>query len=197
MNEQQFRDHLIESDHKSIDSRISRWKRLTPAVYSALPKLLFPYLAEAVDMFIRGHFIGAILMTAAILEITLKNELTRLNIYTETKAVKTCLKDLIEKSYAVAILNEAQYQKSLKLNDQRNALIHVKHKELNNIANIRYEKWGLAELELDAGLYLTSTWNDGIEKDAEEFLKLTRDITANLFGSEKYKGNEYIPSNNL
>lgn len=47
MDEQQFRAHLIESDRKSIDSRINRWKRLTPAVYSALPKLLFLYLAEA------------------------------------------------------------------------------------------------------------------------------------------------------
>ncbi len=51
------------------------------------------------------------------------------------------------------------------------------------MARKRYEEWGLDLAALDAGLYLHTPWNGGIDREAERFLSWTRDLTVRLCGA--------------
>lgn len=183
MDEQEYRSKLIEWDAKSLDKRVERWKRLVPATYSVeLPNLIWDFLVEADDMFIRGHFIGVILLCAAILELLLADQLMQKG-YTSARIRKLKFEGMTKECESISIIKTCEANEIDQIRKFRNMIIHADAGKLNEMARKRYEEWGLDLAALDAGLYLHTPWNGGIDRDAERFLSWTRDITVRLYGA--------------
>jgi len=76
MDEQEYRAKISTSDAASLDKRVKRWKQLVPSTFDVtLPNLVWYYLTEADEMFIGGRFIGVVLLSAAIVELVLADQL--------------------------------------------------------------------------------------------------------------------------
>ena len=183
MDVQEYRSRLVEWDAKSLDKRVERWKRLVPATYSVkLPNLIWDLIVEADDMFIRGHFIGVILLCAAILELLLADQLTQKG-YTRARIRKLKLEGMTKECASMSIIETCEAKEIGRIRRFRNMIIHADAGKLKEMAKKRYEEWGLDLAGLDAGLYLHTPWDGGIDRDAERFLSWTRDITVRLYGA--------------
>ena len=76
MNEEEFRKHQENRDQKTLDGKVKRWKQIRPATYGQLlPKLMWEYVTTADEMFIDGHFLGVVLLCAAVMELLLTDQL--------------------------------------------------------------------------------------------------------------------------
>ena len=185
MDEQEYRAKLIERDKASQDKRVERWKQFMPVTYNVtLPNLAWCYLTEADDMFIRGHFMGVILLCAGIMELVLGAQLKSRTQMTQDEVKRFGLEQMVILGHRLGILDDIEARGIDKLKKLRNALIHVNIDRLNQMARRRYEECGLATYDLDAGLFLKTAWGIGIDQDAPTYLKLTRDLTVKFYGAQ-------------
>jgi len=185
MDEKEFRDKLIEWDKASLDRRVERWKQLVPATYDVtLPSLAWYYIVEADDMFIRGHFIGVILLCAAIAELILADQIRSKSQMTEREAERFGLEQLVILGHRLDILNDKETGQLNELRRLRNDLIHSKAEKLAKMARKRYRVSGLDASHLDAGFYLQPIWEGGIDQDALRHLQLVRDLTVKFYGAK-------------
>lgn len=185
MDEQEFRAKLCEWDEASKDERVKRWKQLVPATYNVtLPNLVWYYITEADDLFIKGHFIGVILLCAGIIELVLSDQIKVRKKLTKRKIERLGLQQMTNLSLELRVLNAKEAEQIQNLGKLRNALIHGKMGKLNEMAHKRYKDWGLNTSGLDAGLFLKPVWEGGIDQDALDHLRLTRDLTVKFYGTE-------------
>lgn|GEM_PF-3596311 len=76
MTEEEFRKYQIAEYQKTLEEKVERWKQLQPTLYDKpMPELMFTYSSKADQMFINGHFIGVILLCAAVVELCLADQL--------------------------------------------------------------------------------------------------------------------------
>lgn len=186
MDEQEFRAKLIKWDEKSLDKRVERWKELVPANYTVpLPSLLWEYVTEADDMFIRGHFMGVILLCAAVMELVLADQLRSIMGATKEEIEHFGLEQMLILSHRLEILNDEEARQLQELRKMRNYIVHANVGKLNQMAKRTYEAWGLSIADLDAGMFLQPTWGGAIDQDALKYIQLVRDITVKFYGSEE------------
>src|SRR4030042_6394963 len=112
MDEQEDRAKLIERDQASLDRRIERWKQLMPVTYNGtLPEIAWSYLTEADDMFIRGHFIGVILLCAGTMELVLAAQLKSRMQMTHAEVESFGLGQMTVLSHRLGILSTTRRRK--------------------------------------------------------------------------------------
>lgn len=76
MKEEKFRKYQISRDEKTLDGKIKRWKQMRPVTYGQLlPQLIWEYVTTADEMFIDGHFLCVILLSTAVTELLLADQL--------------------------------------------------------------------------------------------------------------------------
>lgn len=185
MDEKEFRDKQIEWDKASLDRRIERWKQLVPATYDVtLPNLVWYYITETDEMFISGHFIGVILLCAAIVELVLADQIRSKSQMTEKESERFGLEQLVVLGRRLDILNDKETGQLNELRRLRNDLIHSKADKLAQMARRRYQVSGLDPSHLDAGFYLQPIWEGGIDQDALRHLQLVRDLTVKFYGAK-------------
>lgn len=183
MDETEYRAQLYRWDEASIDKRVDRWKQLIPATFGmTLPNLIWYYINEADDLFIKGHFIGVVLLCAGVIELALSDRIISMVKITSKKVSNLRLEQKTSKCFELGILNSEEKEQLDKLRKLRNALIHAKAGLLTEIARERYKDWGLNISDLDPGLYLQPVWEGGIDKDALEGLQITRRLIVKFYG---------------
>jgi len=185
MDEKEYRSKLNEWDAKSLDKRAERWKRLVPATYQGrLPDLLWEYVTEVDDLYIRGHFIGVVLMCASILEMVLADQLKNKLKLTQAEIERFRLEQMEILSHKLDLLDKDELQQAKGLRRLRNYLIHANAGKLNPMAKKKYKDWGIDSYELDAGLFLSPPWEGGLDQEALDYLAFTRKLTVSFYGAE-------------
>jgi len=182
MDEAKFRSDLMKWDSSSLDDRVARWKQIAPATYiSPLPNLLWEYISEADDMYIRGHYLGTIPLCATIMELVLSDQLRLTIKMTEKETERFGLEQMITLAHRLRILNEEETSELHGLRKVRNTLVHGNAGKLGKMSKTHYERPGI-----DASLYLHSigTLGIGINEDALKYLRLTRDLSVKFYGEQ-------------
>lgn len=184
MDENEFRAKQTEWDKKSLDKRVERWKQIVPAMYDVpLPEMMWGYLSEVDEMYIAGHFLGAIVFCAGIAELILTDQI-RSKVGMKSKEVERFgLEQLIILGRRLAILDDNDTDRLNDLRKLRNYLIHGKAGQLTKMAKKRYRVSGSDDSFLDAEFYVHSGFEGGIDKDALLHLGLVRDLSMRFYGA--------------
>ncbi len=185
MDEQEYRAQLHKWDEASLDRRVKRWKQLVPTTYNVtLPSLAWYYITESDDMFIRGHFIGVILLCAGIVELVLADQLRSRTRMTPKEVERFGLEQMAILGRRLGILNDKEAGAVDEIRKLRNALIHANAGKLGQMAGRRYKDWGLDISDLDAGLFLKPAWEGGIDQDALSHLQSVQNLTVKFYGAK-------------
>ena len=186
MDEAEFRKKQIERDKESLEKRIRRWKKLVPATYNVnLPNLVWYYLTESDEMYISGHFLGAILLCAGIAEIIIADQI-KINLMLSTRETERFgLEQLTILGQRINILDELESKQLHDLRKLRNILIHANTGKLGKMARKIYDP-SSSDDYLYMGFYLTPISNGGIDidRDALQYLQIIRNLTIKFYGAE-------------
>jgi hypothetical protein len=186
MDDGEFRENLIARDRESLDDRIKRWKQIQPASYGVyLPDLLWEYIVEADDMYIRGHHIGVILLCSATLELVLKDQLIIRKVDSVVTGKTPTFEKMIDQCNKSSILSNPETSQVHSLRELRNALVHGNAGKIHQMAR---EYYPVEQVQIDpvvTQLYLASFGGEGISEDARKYLKLARDITIKFYGQKE------------
>lgn len=176
MDEQRLRELLAKLDADYLDDRVKRCMQMVPLTYqAALPDLLWEYTVEATRLYINAHFMGVILLCAALAEIVLADQLKGKLRLTVTTLKKLRLSDMIVKAHKDGILSDQEKSQVDALTKLRNDLIHVKVGKLTERAKQTHASWGV-------GLFLVPPGEGGIQRDALTHLTNIRNLAVRLYG---------------
>ena len=113
------------------------------------------------DMFIRGHFMGVILISAGILELVLADQLRSTGM-TQEEVQRFGLEQMVILGRRIGILNANEAGQFNELRKLRNALIHANAGRLDQMAKKRYKIWGSRHFQLGCWLVppaILGGWN--------------------------------------
>lgn len=185
MDEYEFRAKQIEWDRKSLDKRVKRWKQIVPSTYNIpLPELVWGYLSMADEMYIAGYFAGAIIVSAAIAELIIADEVKTKAKMTSGESERFGLEQLIILAKRLAILNGKETSGLNELRKLRNYLVHGKAGKLAKMAKKKYTVSGSDNSFLDAEFYISSGFEGGIDNDALLYLGVVRDLSVKFYGEK-------------
>ncbi len=172
MDTQAYRDKLTKWDQESREERVLRWQQIKPASYgSLLPDLLWEYIVEAVNMYIRGHPTGTVLLCAAAIEIILADQI-------KAKSANTISK--IRRGRELGLLEEDEATRIDELRKLRNELIHAHAGQLKKRAmKLLPAEWASPSLYFLAGL------PGSIDADALKCLQTARDLAVKFYGEKE------------
>jgi hypothetical protein len=182
LNEEEFRKHQLDRDQKSLDGKVKRWKQIRPAIYGQrLPKLMWEYMTTADEMFIDGHFLGVILLSAAITELLLADQIMARTQMTGDEIEHFGLEQMAILSHRLQILTDQEKSAIDELRKLRNALIHANAGRLSKMARKSYSDFYEG---LETEFYLSPLSDEsGIRADAFKYLYFTRDLTLKFYGA--------------
>lgn len=181
MDESGFRSELIKWDTKSLDGRVARWMQIRPATYSGpLPSLVWEYLTEADDLYIRGHYLATIVLCATTMELVIAHQLKSVEKTSQKETQR--LEQMIILAHRHHILNDTEAMELQGLRKVRNALVHGSVDKLNQMAKREYERLGVRDESLGASFYLGSIGAGGISEDALKYFQLARDLSLKFYG---------------
>ena len=179
MDEKDFRAKQVEWDEKNLDRRVERWKQIVPATYDVtLPSLAWYYITKATEMYIAGHFLGVVLISAAIAEMILADKV--ISVMKKQSKQSEGLDKLVKQAYKLGVLSGKEANQLSGLRNLRNCLIHANDGELSQMSRERY---GTLERQ-DAGFYLVSNWGNGLDKDALDYFTLVSNLTVKFYGEK-------------
>lgn len=183
MKEEEFRKYQIARDGKTLDGKIKRWKQIQPLTYGQpLPKLMWEYVATADEMFIDGHFLGVILLSTAVMELLLADQLMARAQMTRSETEHFGLEQMTILSHRLQILTDQEKDAIDELRKLRNALIHANAGRLDKMAKKSY---GGFHKGLETEFYLSPLSDEsGIRADALKYLCFTRDLTFRFYGAQ-------------
>lgn len=183
MNEEEFRRHQIDRDQKILDGKIKRWKQIQPVTYGQpLPKLMWEYVITVDGMFIDGHFLGVVLLCAAVTELLLADQLMARTQMIGDEIEHFGLEQMAILSHRLQILTDQEKDAIDELRKLRNALIHANAGRLSKMAKKSYG--GFYE-GLETEFYLSPLSDEsGIRADALKHLCFTRDLTFRFYGAQ-------------
>jgi hypothetical protein len=183
MNEEEFRKHQISRDQKALDGKVKRWKQIVPATYGQkLPKLMWEYLNITDDMFIDGHFMGVVLLCAAILELLLTDQLIEHFEMTEKEVERFTLEQMVILAYRLRIITDLEKNAIDKLRQLRNPLIHA---NVGKISKMARQSSSTIYEGLESEFYIAPLSDEsGIRVDALKYLCFTRDLTVKFYGDK-------------
>lgn len=148
-----------------------------------LPETIFQYIIRAKDMYISGHFIGCILLSATVIELALADKL--ITIGKAAHEVVECL-TLAEKTslcYRFGLINRSDKKSIDSTRKIRNALTHANMGKLTEEAKRHYSSADEAILQIIGSLYL-GDFGAAMKNDAFECLDYARSLTRRWYGEE-------------
>jgi hypothetical protein len=181
MNEEEFRKYQIGRDQKTLDGKVKRWKQIRPATYGEpLPKLMWEYVTTADEMFIDGHFLGVVLLCAAVTELLLTDQLMENSGMVKDEVERFSLEQMAILAHRLRIVTDPEKDTIDELRQLRNALIHANAGKLGKMARRSY---GDFYKGLETEFYLSPLSDEsGIRADALKHLRFTRDLTLKFYG---------------
>lgn len=183
MNEVEFRRYQISRDQKTLDGKVKRWKQIRPVTYGQpLPRLMWEYVATADEMFIDGHFLGVVLLSAAVTELLLADQLMARTQMTRDEIEHFGLEQMTILSHRLQILTDQEKDAIDDFRKLRNALIHANAGKLGKMSKKSYG--GFYE-GLETEFYLSPPYDEsGIRADALKYPCFTRDLTFRFYGAQ-------------
>ncbi len=182
MNDNEFRENLKKRDAETLEDRIARRNELSPIEYrGGLPQLIWDYSGQAIDMYISGHFVGVLFLSATMVELALADALVRN--FKATQEVVECL-TLDEKTRLCrkfGIINGDDKRSIDTLRQIRNALTHANAGKLTEIAKSFYSSVDDVILQVLPSLYL-GNFGGSMKSQALKFLEFTRRLTWRWYG---------------
>ena len=183
MNEEEFRRYQIAKDQETLDDKVERWKQIQPVTYEQpLPRLMWEYVITADEMFIDGHFLGVVLLSAAVMELLLADQLMAKMQMTRNEIEHFGLEQMAILSHRLQVLTDQEKDAVHELRILRNALIHANVGKLGKMAKKCY---GDFYEGLGTEFYLSPLSDEsGIRADALKYLCFTRDLTFRFYGAQ-------------
>lgn len=182
MNDDEFREQLKKRDAETLEERVGRRNDLGTMQYGmSLPQTIFDYIVFAKDMYISGHFIGAILMSATVVDLALANRLVEAGKATYEVVESLTLAEKTNLCYRFRMISCNDKERIDHLRDIRNALAHANVGRLTKEARRHYSTADEAILQVLSSLYL-SDFGAAIKNDALECLKFARSLTQRWHG---------------
>ncbi len=183
LNEEEFRKYQIGRDQKTLDGKVKRWKQIRPATYGQpLPKLMWEYVTTADEMFIDGHFLGVVLLCAAVTELLLTDQLMENSGMVKDEVERFSLEQMAILAHRLRIVTDLEKGTIDELRQLRNALIHANAGKLGKMARKSY---GDFYEGLETEFYLSPLSDEGgIRADALKYLCFTRDLTFKFYGAQ-------------
>ena len=183
VKEEEFRKYQIARDEQTLNGKLRRWKQIKPVTYGQpLPRLLWEYVTTADEMFIEGHFWGVILLSAAITELLLADQLMARAQMTGGEIEHFRLEQMAILAHRLQILTDQEKDAIDELRKLRNGLIHANVGRLKEMAK---KSHGSLYEGLEAESYLVPLSDEsGIRVDALKYLRFTRDLTFRFYGTD-------------
>jgi|WetSurMetagenome_2_1015567.scaffolds.fasta_scaffold608165_1 hypothetical protein len=177
-DKRRFREEEEKRDKETLDERVERWAQIESASFDKLPSnLAWYYLTEIDYMFIHKSFIGTVLLSAALAEMILTDQV-KANLKTNNQKLKNSrFESLISQGLDQKIVKEDESIQLNALRILRNNLIHSKADQLDEMVTLidgfKYK---------DSGFYFYGFGDSSIEKDALKFVTLVRNLSVRFYG---------------
>jgi hypothetical protein len=143
---------------------------------------MWEYVTAADDMFIGGHFLGVVLLCAAVTELLLADRLMARVQMTGDEIEHFGFEQMAILSHRLQLLTVQEKGMIDELRKLRNALIHANAGKLGRMAKKCY---GDFYEGLETEFYLSPLSDEsGIRADALRYLGFTRDLTFRFYGAQ-------------
>lgn len=185
MDEKEFREYLKKRDDETREDRVKRRSELSPVTYGGeLPKLLWEYSTEAIQLYSCGHFASVILWCATILELALSDKLIH-----NSKGTKEVIEllTLIEKTrlcHKFGIITSQEDKNNMDdIRNLRNSIIHADAGKLAKMARAYYGDVDDVISQVLPELYL-GDFGEALKSEALKSLTFTRELTKRWYGEK-------------
>lgn len=181
MKHEEYLDYLRQKDKDTLENRALRRRQLKSISFTGtLPKLLWEYYTEAVQLYIDGYFLSVLLWCESILEIILMDKLRSCG-KTENKSIESAnLAAKASLSYTQQLITRQQHSAITNLRKLRNAISHANADKLSSISQKCYKNLDEA---ITANLYLANTGNV-LQNDALRYLGFIRELANTWYGNK-------------
>ena len=186
MDEKEFREYLKKRDDETREDRVKRRSELSPVTYGGeLPKLLWEYSTEAIQLYICGHFASIILWCATILELALSDKLIHNGKGTREVIELLTLSEKTRLCHKFGIIT-SQEDKNNTIDDiryLRNYIIHANAGKLAEMARTYYGDVDDVISQILPELYL-GDFGEPLKSKALKSLTFTRELTKRWYGEK-------------
>ena len=188
MDEKEFREYLKKRDNETREDRVKRRSELSPVTYGGeLPKLLWEYSTEAIQLYICGHFASVIFWCATILELALSDKLIYNNKGTREVIGLLTLSKKTRLCHKFGIITSKEDKNNIDdIRNLRNSIIHADAGKLAEMARAYYGDVDDVISQVLPELYL-GDFGEALKCKALKSLTFTRELTKRWYG-EKSSG---------
>lgn len=183
MDANAFEEHLKKKDDETRPARVKRWAELSPDSYKELPRFLWDYSGDAVDLWIDGHFTSVILWCAAMMEVLLSDQLIAQGITTRKEAEAMSLDAKRKLCCKFGLLTAPDEENINAIRELRNSLVHANAGKLAEMAKAHYGQEDETLQGVLPELYLGNFGGEMASK-ALESLKFTRGLINRWYGAD-------------
>ncbi len=184
MDGNEFREYLKKRDAETLEDRVKRRSELSPAAYvGEMPRLLWEYSAEAIHLYICGHFPAVILWCASILELALEDKLIASGKGTGEVIELLSLAEKTRLCRKFRIITAGDKKGIDRMRDLRNSITHANAGRLGEMARAHYSDVGGALSDVLPSLYL-GDFGSTISSKALEVLSFSRELIKQWYGEK-------------
>ncbi len=182
MNKNEFRKYIVNRDAETCEDRVTRWSEINPVIYNhaKLPELLSEYSAEAIQLYIYGHFPSVIIWCASIIELSLEDKLIANGKGTKEVIMLLGLLEKTRLCRKFGIITSGESKGIDKIRLKRNTIAHANAGKLSEMKKVNNEDSAETLFNTYPGLYL-SNLGGIIEIQSREFLSFTRKLIERLY----------------
>lgn len=180
MDDNEFREYLKKRDAETLEERVKRRSELRSAAYSEeLPQLLWEYSAEAINLYICGHFPAVILWCTSIVELALEDKLIAGGKGTREVTELLSFAEKTRLCRKFSIITPEDKKGIDRMRDLRNSITHANAGRLGEMARAHYSVIGGALADVLPSLYLGD-----LGSNAREFLIFARELIERWYGEK-------------
>lgn len=185
MEEKEFREYLKKRDDETREDRVKRRSELSPVTYGReLPKLLWEYSTEAIQLYICGHFASVILWCATILELALSDKLIHNSKGTKEVIELLTLGEKTRLCHKFGIITSQEDKNNIDdVRNLRNSIIHADAGKLAKMARAYYRDVDDVISQILPELYL-GDFGKALKSEALKSLTFTRELTKRWYGEK-------------
>ena len=185
MDEKEFREYLKKRNDETLEDRVKRRSELSPVTYGGeLPKLLWEYSTEAIQLYICGHFASIILWCATILELALSDKLIHNSKGTKEVIELLTLSEKTRLCHKFGIITSQEDKNNIDdIRNLRNSIIHADAGRLAKMARAYYADVDDVISQVLPELYL-GDFGEALKSEALKSLTFTRELTKRWYGEK-------------
>lgn len=185
MDEKEFREYLKKRDDETREDRVKRRSELSSVTYGGeLPKLLWEYSTEAIQLYICGHFASIILWCATILELALSDKLIHKSKGTKEVIELLTLNEKTRLCHKFGIITSQEDKNNIDdIRNLRNSITHADAGKLAKMARAYYGDVDDVISQVLPELYL-GDFGKALKSQALKSLTFTRELTKRWYGEK-------------